>query len=190
MTAVLLLGLLVGLDNLQVGAALGLVPMSAGRRWAFAGAFAFCETVMPLAGLAVGRAVAEAAGPWAERVGIAVLAATGVLIAGLALRGGDGEAEAAEKERAVASRLALAGLPLSLSFDNLAAGLGLGSLGFPVVASALAIGAVSGSLCALGLFAGGWLRGSLPRRIGHRAELWSGVYLVLLAAGRLLGDLA
>jgi putative Mn2+ efflux pump MntP len=189
MTAVLLLGLLVGLDNLQVGAALGLVPMSAGRRWAFAGAFALCETAMPLAGLAVGRAVAAAAGAWGERVGIAVLAATGVLIAVLALYGNE-EAEALERERAAAGRLALAGLPLSLSFDNLAAGLGLGSLGFPVVASALAIGAVSGSLCALGLFAGGWLRGSLPRRIGRRAELWSGVYLVLLAAGRLLGDLA
>jgi putative Mn2+ efflux pump MntP len=76
----------------------------------------------------------------------------------------------------------LAGLPLSLSFDNLAAGVGLGSLGFPVIASALIIGLVSGSLCAVGLFAGAQLRRWMP----ERAELWSGVYLLALAAVRLL----
>lgn len=180
MTAVLLLGLLVGLDNLQVGAALGLVRMSAARRWAFAGAFALCETVMPLAGLALGRAVADLssswAGPWAEGIGVAVLALCGLSIIVLSLRGNDAD------EKIAGSRLALAGLPLSLSLDNLAAGVGLGSLGFPVVASALVIGVVSGSLCAVGLFAGTQLRRWMPKR----AELWSGVYLLVLAVARLL----
>lgn len=176
MTAVFLLGLLVGLDNLQVGAALGLVRMSAARRWAFAAAFALCETAMPLAGLALGRAVAEAAGAWAEGIGIAVLALCGVLIVVLSLRGREAE------ESFAGSRLALAGLPLSLSLDNLAAGVGLGSLGFPVIASALVIGAVSGALCALGLFGGARLRQWVPKR----AELLSGVYLLALAVVRLL----
>ncbi|MES1245629.1 MAG: manganese efflux pump [Acidobacteriota bacterium] len=179
MTAVFFLGLLVGLDNLQVGAALGLVRMSAARRWAFAGVFAFCETFMPLVGLALGQAARARAGQWADAIGIAVLALCGLLIVVFALRGGrDGE----EVESLVGSRLALAGLPLSLSFDNLAAGVGLGSLGFPVIASALILGLVSGSLCALGLFAGARLRRWVP----ERAELWSGVYLLALAAIRLL----
>lgn len=177
MAAVLLLGFLVGLDNLQVGAGLGLVRMSMARRWAFAGAFALCETVMPLVGLALGRNVARFAGSWAEEVGIAVLALCGLLIVILALR---------EEADEAASSLALAGLPLSLSLDNMAAGVGLGSLGFPVVASALIIGIVSGSLCALGLFSGAWLRRWVPRR----AELWSGVYLMALAALRLVWDFA
>jgi manganese efflux pump family protein len=177
MAAVLLLGVLVGLDNLQVGAGLGLVRMSTARRWAFAGAFAFCETVMPLVGLALGRNVARFAGSWAEGIGIAVLALCGLLIVILSLRG---------EEEETASSLALAGLPLSLSMDNLAAGVGLGSLGFPVVASALIIGIVSGSLCALGLFSGAWLRRWVPRR----AELWSGFYLMALAALRLVWDFA
>lgn len=177
MAAVLLLGVLVGLDNLQVGAGLGLVRMSTARRWAFAGAFALCETVMPLVGLALGRNVARFAGSWAEEVGIAVLALCGLLIVILSLRGEEEEAS---------SSLALAGLPLSLSLDNLAAGVGLGSLGFPVVASALIIGLVSGSLCALGLFSGAWLRRWVPRR----AELWSGVYLMALAVLRLVWDFA
>ena len=42
MTRLLLLGLLVGLDNLQVGVGFGL------RRWTFAGGFLLCETVIPL----------------------------------------------------------------------------------------------------------------------------------------------
>jgi manganese efflux pump family protein len=193
MTPVLLFGLLVGLDNVQVGVGLGLVPMSAGQRWTFTSAFAFCETVMPLVGLVLGRGVAEAIGSRAEVVGIAVLAATGMLIAGLALVR-EGQAEAARNDRAMTSRLGLAGLPLSLSFDNLAAGFGLGSLGFSVVASAVAIGVISGLLCALGIFAGArageWLGSSMPRLAPHRAEVWSGVYLVVLAAGRLLWDLA
>lgn len=175
MTAVFLLGLLVGLDNLQVGAALGLVRMSAARRWAFAGAFALCETLMPLAGLALGQAARARAGVWADGIGVAVLALCGILIVVFALRGGD-------EESLAESRLALAGLPLSLSLDNLAAGVGLGSLGFPVIASALILGLVSGSLCTLGLFAGAQLRRWVPKR----AELWSGVYLLALAAIRLL----
>jgi len=177
MAAVLLLGVLVGLDNLQVGAGLGLVRMSTARRWAFAGAFAFCETVMPLVGLALGRNIVRFAGSWAEGIGIAVMALCGLLIVILSLRGEEEEAS---------SSLALAGLPLSLSLDNLAAGVGLGSLGFPVVASALIIGIVSGSLCALGLFSGAWLRRWVPRR----AELWSGVYLMALAVLRLVWDFA
>jgi putative Mn2+ efflux pump MntP len=175
MTAVFLLGLLVGLDNLQVGAGLGLVRMSAARRWAFAGVFALCETVMPLVGLALGQAARARAGAWADAIGIGVLALCGLLIVVFALRG---EAQ----ESLAESRLALAGLPLSLSFDNLAAGVGLGSLGFPVLASALILGLVSGSLCALGLFAGAQLRRWAPRR----AELWSGLYLLALAVIRLV----
>ncbi len=180
MTAVFLLGLLVGLDNLQVGAALGLVRMSTARRWAFAGAFAFWETAMPLIGLALGHAARARVGPWAEELGIAVLGICGVLIIVMALRGGP-EGDEAEESFA-GSRLALAGLPLSLSFDNLAAGVGLGSLGFPVIASALILGLVSGSLCALGLFAGAYFRRWVPAR----PELLSGAFLLVLAAFRLL----
>lgn len=174
MTAVFLLGLLVGLDNLQVGAGLGLVRMSPARRWAFAGVFALCETVMPLVGLALGQAARARAGAWADGLGIAVLALCGILIVVFSLRN--------EEESLAESRFALAGLPLSLSLDNLAAGVGLGSLGFPVIASALILGLVSGSLCALGLFAGAYLRRWVPKR----AELWSGVYLLALAAIRLV----
>jgi putative Mn2+ efflux pump MntP len=179
MGAVFLLGLLVGLDNLEVGAGLGLVPMRAARRWAIAGACFLCETGMPLLGLALGRRLRDLSGAWAEGIGIAVLALCGLTILTLALR-----EEGAE--RLAEGSFALVGLPLSLSLDNLAAGLGLGSLGHPVVASALVLGGVSGSLCALGLFAGGWLRRFVPRK----AELLAGLYLLGLAVFRLVRDVA
>lgn len=178
MGAVFLLGIFVGLDNLEVGAGIGLVPMRTTRRWAIALACFLCETGMPLLGLALGRQLRELAGAWAEGIGIAVLAICGLVILAVALRE-DGAEELAE------GTFALVGLPLALSLDNLAAGVGLGSLGHPVIASALVLGGVSGSLCALGLFAGGWLRRWVPKR----AELLAGLYLLGLAAFRLLRDL-
>ena len=178
MGAVFLLGILVGLDNLEAGAGIGLIPMRAARRWGIALACFLCETGMPLLGLTLGSRLREEAGAWAEGIGIGVLALCGIVILAVALR---------EKgaETLAEGSFALFGLPLALSFDNLAAGVGLGSLGHPVVASALVLGGVSGSLCALGLFAGGWLRRWVPKR----AELLAGIYLLGLAAFRLLKDL-
>jgi putative Mn2+ efflux pump MntP len=179
MTEVFLLGLLVGLDNLQVGAALGLLPLSVGRRWAFAGMFVLCETIMPLVGLAIGHTARMRAAAWADALGIAVLGMAGVLTVVLALR--------VTRERAPAGSWlerdgAVAGLPLSLSLDNLAVGVGLGSLGFSVILSAVVIGLISGALGALGLFSGTQLRRWFP----EKSELWGGMYLMALAAVRLL----
>jgi putative Mn2+ efflux pump MntP len=179
MGAVFLLGLLVGVDNLEVGAGLGLAGMRTRRLWAIAAMCFLCETGMPLIGLALGRQLRDLAGAWAEGVGIAVLALCGLTILIVALREGG-------PEKLAEGSFALVGLPLSLSLDNLAAGVGLGSLGYPVVVSALVLGGVSGSLCTVGLFAGRWLRGWVPAR----AELLAGVYLLGLAAFRLLRDLA
>lgn len=173
MIAVAVIGLLVGLDNLQVGAALGLRGFSAGRRWALAAAFAACETLMPLIGLWGGQQLRERAEPYADALGVAVLALSGLLV--LALGCFENE-EAPEAE----GRAALLVLPISLSFDNLLAGAGLGALGYPVVLSALIIGAISGSLCAFGLFAGDRLRGFFPRQ----APWLSGAFLVGLAVYR------
>jgi putative Mn2+ efflux pump MntP len=180
--SLLVLGLLAGVDNLQVGAGLGLAGLRPARRLALGAAFMVCETGMPLVGLALGRLVERVAGPWAEGIGTLVLALCGGLIAAAALRSHPGNDD--QVERFAAGPLALVVLPVSLSFDNLFVGLGLGSLGYPVVLSALAIGGISGGLGCLGLFTGARLRRWLPAR-AEIAELWSGAYLVVLAAFRL-----
>lgn len=177
MSAILLLGLVLGLDNLQVGAALGLLPMSRRRRWAIALAFGACETVMPLLGLLLGRWLGGFLGPFTELFGTVVLALSGLLLIVMSWY----ERDASE---VAGGGMALLGLPVSLSLDNLLAGVGLGTMGHPVLWSALAIGAMSTSLCAIGLFSGGWLRQRLP----GRAELLGGMGLLVLSVFRLLGS--
>lgn len=161
-------GVLAGLDNLHVSAALGLSRPRRGRLIALAAAFAACEALMPFVGLVVGGAFRRAL-PALEAAGPVVLLLCGAAILLHALR------EGAARE-VVEGRWVL-GLPLTLSLDNLFAGMGLGSAGYPVVASALVVGLISGGMCLAGLFAGAWLRRWVP----GRAEVWSGAFLMLLA---------
>lgn len=161
-------GLLAGLDNLQVSAALGVSRPRRGRLLGLAAAFAACEALMPLVGLAIGGSLRRAV-PALEVAGPVVLLLCGAAILLNALR--EGEA------REVVEGRWMLGLPLTLSLDNLFAGVGLGSAGYPVVASALVVGAISGAMCVAGMFAGGWLRRWVP----GRAEVLSGAFLVVLA---------
>lgn len=174
MTAVFVLAVLVGLDNLQVAAAIGLMPMPARRRVLLAAVFGLCEGLMPLLGLFLGHGLLRFAGSAAQRVGTATLAVCGATVLYMALREQD-------VERLAESRSFLFGLPVSLSFDNLFAGVGLGTLGAPIASSALVVGAVSTLLCLLGLYGGVGLRRLVP----ERAEVLSGVFLLGLAFLRL-----
>ena len=161
-------GVLAGLDNLQVSAALGVGRPRRRRLWALAAAFAACEAVMPLVGLMAGGVLRRAV-PALEAAGPVVLLVCGAAILLAALREDEGE-------HVVHGRW-IFGLPLTLSLDNLFAGVGLGSAGYPVVASALLVGGISGVMCVAGLFAGGVLRRWLPAR----AEALSGAFLVVIA---------
>ncbi len=161
-------GVLAGLDNLHVSAALGVSRPRRGRLLLLAGAFAACEALMPLVGLAVGGALRRTL-PALATVGPLVLLLCGAAILVHALREGDA--------REVVEGRWMMGLPITLSLDNLFAGVGLGSAGYPVVASALIVGLISGTLCVAGLFAGAWMRRWVP----GRAEVWSGAFLVVLA---------
>ena len=175
---VVVVGLLVGLDNLQVGAALGLAGVDSRRRWLAAGAFALCETVMPLVGLMLGQGARRLVGDFGEWLGIAALGLCGVAILVAARRG----EETCEKRLLVERRSTLILLPLSLSFDNLLAGFSFGALGFPVLVTALMIGALSGTLCAVGLFGGHRARRLVP----EWTEVASGAFLLVLSGVRLV----
>ena len=168
MLEVVAFGVLAGLDNLHVSTALGVSRPRRGRLLALAGAFAACEALMPLAGLALGGTLRRAL-PALHAAGPLVLLLCGAAILVNALREGDAH-------EVVEGRWIM-GLPLTLSMDNLFAGVGLGSAGYPVVASALIVGAISGAMCLGGLFAGAWVRRWIP----GRPEVWSGGFLVVLA---------
>lgn len=160
--AVLLLGVVAGLDNLQVCSSLGLLPIGRARKQLLALAFSACETLAPLAGLAIGRLLLVTVYRAAAVVGPVAVLLCGLAVIVLALRKQD-VSEVAD------SRGVLCGLPLSLSLDNLLAGVGLGSMHLPVLLSALIMGLTSAAMSCLGLYFGTWLRRFIPGRVEFAA---------------------
>lgn len=169
MKAIILLGFLTGLDNLQVTPALGILKMSTRRRLAWALMFGLAEALMPLIGLLCGHVLHQSFENWADKLGPSILVLCGITIVVMALRESDVEA-------VVSSKWTIVGLPLSLSIDNLLAGVGVGAGGAPIMVSAIVIGGISTTLGLVGLYAGHIIRRWLP----GSPELFSGGYLVLL----------
>ena len=169
MKAIILLGFLTGLDNLQVTPALGILRMPHRRRLAWALMFGLAEALMPLVGLTLGYALHRSFENWADKLGPVVLVLCGITILVMALRDNDLEA-------VISSKWTIIGLPLSLSIDNLLAGVGVGAGGASILVSAVVIGGISTILGLVGLYAGHLIRQWLPRT----PELLSGGYLVVL----------
>src|SRR3954466_10618352 len=165
----LVLGFFLSLDNFRVAIALGTVPFSVRRSLQGALVFGLWDCVMPLVGLMLGNYVGETPGTVAEYVGSVALGAYGVYLLIGALRNPEPEE--------IDHPWALFGIPLSLSLDNLLAGASLGLLGFSPVFSATVFGATTAVMSVAGLFLGR----ALGRLIRIRADLLSGVALILAA---------
>lgn len=175
MTQLLLLGVLAGLDNLQVAAAVSIAPMEGARRRLLLAGFAACEIASPLVGVFFAHALETRFGVSFEGIAPFVVVACGVAILWLAWRERD---EGRTARSPLASRWVLLGLPVSLSFDNLLIGVSAAALGHPPLLAALVIGTISAMLCVAGILAGG----RISRLIPQRAELVSGCALILIAA--------
>lgn len=167
---VLILGILVGLDNLQVASAIGLLGLQPKRKWLLVAGFVFFETTMPLVGLLIGHKLNHSFESIAEWLGPGIMMALGLYIL---------VREWMEKEpQDLANRKGmLLLLPLFMSLDNLLAGLGLGTSGYPVISTSITVGICAGSMCILGLFIGEKLRQLIPGNL----EVVSGLYLIGVA---------
>ena len=143
-------------------------------RWRFAGACALAETVMPLVGFVAGALVGRfgAVADWAS---VALLLGAGLWILREALQDQDEMTEALEK--AQQGGIALVVVALSVSLDELAVGLALGTLRLPVLPVVIAIGVQAVVVSLLGLRLGA----ALGARVGSRATLVAGAVLCLLA---------
>jgi manganese efflux pump family protein len=177
MGAVLLIGFVVGLDNFRVAVGLGTLNFTQQRRIQIALAFCLCEALAPLVGLTIGKVLIERIRPWVEAIGPIVLGGSGVYVIYYTLRH-------KEADRLSYSRWVIFGLPLSLSLDNLLAGVGLGIVGLPVLLAAIVIGLICGMMCVIGLLIGSTVAKYLP----SESELLSGVILLVLAAALVVGD--
>ena len=172
MLQIVLLGILAGSDNLQVAAAISMVPLTRARRVVFALAFCACEISTPLLGLMLMHSLHARFGAWTERVAPLIVVLCGGAILLLALTDRD------ELERLVNQPWTAAALPLSLSFDNLLIGVSLGAFGYPLPLAAATVGSVSACMCIIGIVGGARIRRWIPAH----ASVVSGLYLIVIAA--------
>ena len=172
MLRLLLLGIIAGLDNLQVAAAISMQPLTRARRALFALSFCACEIASPLVGLVLISALHARFGMWIDRFAPLIIVSCGIGVVALALH------DKEELQHVINSRWTVVGLPLSLSFDNLLVGITLGTLRYPLPLAAAVVGSVSACMCLFGIAGGMRIRRWIP----ERAELVSGIYLIALAA--------
>ena len=169
-----------GLDTFALSTALGIAPLSPRGRVRLAVTFAAAEGLMPAVGLLLGRPLGAAVGRWDVYVAAALLVVTGLwmLREGLAEddERSDGDEQARIRRMASAQGLALVGLALSVSLDELAVGFSFGLLRIALAPALVAI-ALQALLLSLG---GLWLGSRVGRALGERAEMLAGVVLCLL----------
>jgi len=159
MWALLLLGFSLGLDSFRASASLGVLKLSPCDRARIVFVFGLCDGLAPLAGLAIGKSLVAIINPWAAIVGSVIVGAYGLSTMLETLR--------VAKDESESNRTLVAGVPIVLCLDNLAAGVGLSTLGFPVILSAATLGITSSFMSLAGL----WLGLVVAHCISRRAEL-------------------
>lgn len=170
----LLFVLPLSVESFAVAAALGAAGVSGRQRWRIAAVFVLFEGGMPMVGLALGAPIARLVGGAADWVAAAALIGLGVWL----LVADDDAEENRARRLASAHGLALAGLGLSISIDELAIGFTLGLARLPVLAVLVAIAVQAFVAAQLGL--------SLGARIGEHfreyAERLAAIALIVLGA--------
>jgi manganese efflux pump family protein len=165
-----------GLDTFAVSATLGLQGLPKRERLRVSLLLSAFEMAMPVVGLFLGRGLGAAIGSIAEYVAAAALIGLGGYMLFV-----DEEAEG-EKVASLSSRsgLALIGLGLSISLDELAMGFTIGLLHLSIIAAVVLIGAQAFLVAQLGL--------RLGSRLGEAAREWAErlAGIALLALGALI----
>ncbi|MBV9139895.1 MAG: manganese efflux pump [Pseudonocardiales bacterium] len=120
----LLFVLPLGVDTFAIAAAVGASRPTGSTRWRISAVFVLCEGGMPLIGLALGASIGHLVGNVADYLSGGLL----VLLGGyLWWADHDDEDDVAKTRRlTTAQGLALIGLALTISFDELAIGVGFG----------------------------------------------------------------
>ena len=173
LSAALLLPL--GVDTFALSAALGVAGLTGRDRWRVSLVFTAFEAAMPIAGLLIGQAVGRIAGDWAAYAGIVFLLIAG----GLLLRPASDEA-AEERKLGLLARahgVAVIGLGLSISLDELTVGLSAGLLALPVVVTIVWIAVQAFAAAQLGMQLGA----RISERVRERSEQAAGIALIVVA---------
>jgi manganese efflux pump family protein len=173
MLALILVAVSLGLSNFAAAIGIGISGTSARTRLKVGIIFGLFETGMPIAGLALGRGLAQTLGHSARWISAGLLIATGAWAVAQAVRGDRQAAPAPDRQGSV--RLAVTGLAISV--DNLAVGFALGAFRVNLAVATAIIGGTSIALSLIGLELGA----QIGARTGQRGEILGG--LVLIAVG-------
>lgn len=165
------LGFSAGLSNFGGAVGLGMLPLERRHRLEILAAFTSMEILMPALGLVVGGRVSGAVGSKASLVAGGVLVLIGIYTLFETRR------ETRDLEVPVRRRTMML-LAVALSLDNLVVGFGLGLLNAPLLVAAGFMGLSSLVLTVIGLELGR----RIGKKLGDRAELFSGLVLVLAGA--------
>jgi putative Mn2+ efflux pump MntP len=157
------------LDNFQSSIGLGTTKPSWMRIVQCAVIFGIFDALAPMFGVWVGGYLGDYIGESAEYVGAAALAVYAVYLVVHALR--------TEQSGDIDHPLAILGMPLPLSVDNLLAGTGLGVMGYSAVTVAVVAGSVTLVMSLVGLTLGKLAASKIP----IRTDLLGGVVMLILA---------
>jgi manganese efflux pump family protein len=150
-----------GFDTFAVSAALGLRGLPARERLRAALLMSSFEMAMPVLGLLIGRGIGGPLGAVADYVAAAARIALGVWM----LVAGDEDEGAKIGSFSSAGGLALIGLGISISLDELAMGFTIGLLGLSVAVAVILIGVQAFVVAQIGL--------RLGSRLSEAAREWA-----------------
>ena len=162
-----------GIDSFAVAAAVGAAQATTARqRLRISLLFVLFEGGMPLIGLGLGAALAHGIG----RVADYAAAAAVIGVGGWMLFADEGDEEDKAVRILTSRGLALVGLGISISLDELAIGFSIGLSRLPVIAVIVAIALQAFVAAQLGLAIGA----KIGERWRERAERLAGIALILL----------
>lgn len=163
-----------GIDSFAVAAAIGAVQAgtTAWQRLRISLLFVVFEGGMPLVGLGLGAALAHGIGQVADYAAAAAVMAIGAWM----LFADEAEEEERAAHLATSRGLALVGLGISISLDELAIGFSIGLSRLPAIAVIVAIALQAFIAAQLGLALGA----KIAERWRERAERLAGIALILL----------
>ena len=165
-----------GLNNFGAAIAIGVSGVDRRTEIKVATVFGLCDVVMPATGMLIGTGLAGPLGSAAHWAGAGILCATAVWGLIEALRGDDDTPKIWHGWRLLVSGAAL-------SLDDLAVGLALGTVRYPIVLAVTLFGLLSFIMSIIGLQLGG----KLGKATGEHGEVVGAIMLLglsgVMAAG-------
>jgi putative Mn2+ efflux pump MntP len=176
MVALLVVAVALGLNNFGAAIAIGVSGVDRRTEIKVATVFGLCDVVMPATGMLIGTGLAGPLGSAARWAGAGILFVTAIWGLTEALRG-DGDTPQAWH----GWRLLVSGAALSL--DDLAVGLALGTVRYPIVLAVTLFGFMSFVMSIIGLRLGG----KLGTAAGEHGEVVGAVVLIGISAAMAMG---